>query len=191
MFCLLSWSMEAKLTWGVRAGLAYSSLTQIIDEEVTYGGRLGFSVAGLADIPFSRKFSLYPELAFLNQGGAYSYVYMVDNEVREGRHTCNYYSLQLPINLAYKIYFNEWKLGILAGPFISLSTREREHHDWNVRDFRSFDVGAGTGLYVEYSRVYFSVYACTGFINKLRERQPPESEIYQNNLTFSFGYWFP
>ena len=98
MMCLLSWAMEAKITWGVRAGLSYSSLTQIVDEEVTYGGRLGFGVSGLADIPLSRKFSLCPELVFINQGGSYDYTYFVYNDKKEGRHTCNYYSLQLPVN---------------------------------------------------------------------------------------------
>lgn len=193
MLCLLSWSMsmEAKVTWGVRAGLSYSSLTQIINEEITYGGRLGFNVAGLAEIPLSRKFSILPEVAFLNQGGAYDYIYTVDNKAEKGRHSCNYYSLQVPVNLAYKFYFGEWQMGVLAGPFLSLSTPEREAHDWKSREFRVFDVGAGAGLSLELRGVYFSVYASTGFINKLRDKQPQESNIYQNNLTFSFGYWFP
>ena len=36
----------------------------------------------------------------------------------------------------------------------------------------------------------FFVYAQTGFIDKLREKQPFESQIYQNDVTFSFGYRF-
>lgn len=190
MMCLLSWAMEAKITWGARAGLSYSSLTQIVDDQVTYGGRLGFSVAGLADIPLSRKFSICPELAFVNQGGSYGYIFLVNDNRKEGRHTCNYYSLQLPVNLVYKINLGSWQMGIQAGPFFSVSTRERERHEWKTRDFRPFDIGAGTGLYVEHRRVFFSVYAQTGFINKLREKQSSESQIYQNDVTFSFGYRF-
>ncbi|RRD60102.1 porin family protein [Tannerella forsythia] len=190
MMCLLSWAMEAKITWGARAGLSYSSLTQIVDDQVTYGGRLGFSVAGLADIPLSRKFSICPELAFVNQGGSYGYIFLVNDNRKQGQHTCNYYSLQLPVNLVYKINLGSWQMGIQAGPFFSVSTRERERHEWKTRDFRPFDIGAGTGLYVEHRRVFFSVYAQTGFINKLREKQPSESQIYQNDVTFSFGYQF-
>ena len=190
MICLFSLPAAAKISWGVRAGLSYSSLTQIIDEEVTYGGRMGFNIAGLMDIPLSNRFSLRPELAFVSQGGAYDYIYTVDEEVVTGRHTCVYYTAQIPVNLAYKIYYNEWILGLQAGPFVSLSTREREKNDWNVRDFRSFDIGAGAGLYVEYKKAYFSVYANTGFLDRLKEKQPRESQIYQNNVTFSFGYWF-
>lgn len=190
MMCLLSWTMEAKITWGARAGLSYSSLTQIVDDQVTYGGRLGFSVAGLADIPLSRKFSICPELAFVNQGGSYGYIFLVNDNRKQGQHTCNYYSLQLPVNLVYKINLGSWQMGIQAGPFFSVSTRERERHEWKTRDFRPFDIGAGTGLYVEHRRVFFSVYAQTGFINKLREKQPSESQIYQNDVTFSFGYRF-
>lgn len=190
MMCLLSWAMEAKITWGARAGLSYSSLTQIVDDQVTYGGRLGFSVAGLADIPLSRRFSICSELAFVNQGGSYGYIFLVNDNRKEGRHTCNYYSLQLPVNLVYKINLSNWQMGIQAGPFFSVSTRERERHEWKTRDFRPFDIGAGTGLYVEHRCVFFSVYAQTGFINKLREKQPSESQIYQNDVTFSFGYRF-
>ena len=112
MMCLLSWAMEAKITWGARAGLSYSSLTQIVDDQVTYGGRLGFSVAGLADIPLSRKFSICPELAFVNQGGSYGYIFLVNDNRKQGQHTCNYYSLQLPVNLVYKINLGSWQMGI-------------------------------------------------------------------------------
>ena len=41
---------QAKIIPGVRLGLSYNQLTQIVDEEVTYGGRIGFEAAGLLDI---------------------------------------------------------------------------------------------------------------------------------------------
>ena len=40
----------AQITWGVRGGLAYSSLVQKIDNNYQSGARFGFSVAGLAQI---------------------------------------------------------------------------------------------------------------------------------------------
>ena len=151
---------QAKIIPGVRLGLSYNQLTQIVDEEVTYGGRIGFEAAGLLDIPLSQRFSIVPELAVASEGGAYNYLYLFDD------------------------------MGIMAGPFASVSTREREHHEWISREFRRFDVGAGAGLYVEYHSVFFSVYGRTGFIDKLRQKQPFESQVYQNSVALSFGYRF-
>ena len=161
---------QAKIIPGVRLGLSYNQLTQIVDEEVTYGGRIGFEAAGLLDIPLSQRFSIVPELAVASEGGAYNYLYLFDDMMITGRHSSSYLSL--------------------AGPFASVSTREREHHEWISREFRRFDVGAGAGLYVEYHSVFFSVYGRTGFIDKLRQKQPFESQVYQNSVALSFGYRF-
>ena len=63
----------AQVSFGVRAGGAYSSLIQKVEDTYEAGARFGFSIAGLADIPLSKnkKWSLRPEVAFVNQGGAY------------------------------------------------------------------------------------------------------------------------
>ena len=181
---------QAKIIPGLRLGLSYNQLTQIVDEEVTFGGRVGFEAAGLLDIPLSQRFSIVPELAIASEGGSYDYFYLYNDLMVTGRHESNYYSLRLPVNLVYKIRFSDWQLGLPAGPFASVSTRERERHEWISRDFRRFDVGAGAGLYVEYRSVFFSVYGRTGFIDKLRQKQPFESQVYQNSVALSFGYRF-
>lgn len=188
--CLWACTAQAKIIPGLRFGLAYNQLTQIVDEEVSFGGRIGIEAAGLIDIPLSRRFSLVPELSFANQGGAYNYLYLYDEFMVSGRHTCSYYTLSLPVNLVYKIRFADWQLGLQAGPFLSLSTRERERHEWSSRDLRPLDVGAGAGLYVEYRAVFFSVYGRTGFIDKLRQKQPFDSQLYHNSVALSFGYRF-
>ena len=187
---LVASAAQAKITPGLRLGLAYNQLTQIVDEEVTFGGRIGFEAAGLLDVPLSQRFSLVPELSVANQGGSYDYAYLRNDLLITGRHTCSYYTFSLPVNLVCKIRLADWPLGIMGGPFVSLSTRERERHEWITRDFRTFDVGAGAGLYVEYHSVFFSVYGRTGFIDKLRQKQPFDSQVYQNSVALSFGYRF-
>jgi len=183
---------EAKAGFGVRSGFSYASLTQILDDQVTYGGRIGFSVAGLLDIPVSSKFSLRPEIALMSQGGTYWLEYMPDNQwrfVRE-KHRSIYYSIQAPINIAYKINVGDWQFGACGGPFVSLSTRFREKGALNERNFRPFDIGAGVGLYVQRQHIFCSIYSQTGFLDRLTRKQPGESQLYQNNVTLSFGYWF-
>jgi hypothetical protein len=154
---------------------------------------VGFSVAGLMDIPLSRKFSLRPELSVVNLGGNYYVKYAIENQpyIQIERRKCNYYSAQVPINLAYKISVSDWQFGVYAGPSISLSTPFREKGFLEEdRTFRPFDIGAGAGLYVQHRKVFFSIYTYNGFLDKQIRKLPDESQLYQNNVTFSFGYWF-
>jgi hypothetical protein len=194
MAAMLSCSVKAQVTLGLRAGVSYASLTQIVEEEVTYGGRVGFSIAGLMDIPLSRRFSLRPELAVMNLGGAYYIEYAVDNHPRLEieRRKCNYYAIQVPVNFVYKIPVNDWQFGVYGGPSVSISTQVREKGilEEEERKFRPFDIGAGVGLYVQHRKVFFSIYSHTGFLDRQTRKQPNESQLYQNNVTFSFGYWF-
>jgi hypothetical protein len=185
-----SFAVKAEINFGVRAGFAYTSLTQVLNEEVTYGGRLGFTVAGLMDVPLSRKFSLRPELAFISQGGAYSLEFIKNEPSYWTRYKRSYYSAMIPVNLTYRITWNEWQIGAYGGPSVTLSTQVKETDNFEVRRFRPFDAGMGVGFYVEYQKFFFTIYSHTGLLDRLEIRHPNESHLYQNNLIFSFGYWF-
>ena len=64
---------KAQVTFGARIGGAYSCLIQKVNDRSESGARFGYSVAGLAEIPLTanKKWLLRPEVAFMNQGGAY------------------------------------------------------------------------------------------------------------------------
>jgi hypothetical protein len=196
---------KAEITFGARAGFSYTSLTQKLNEEVSYGGRVGFAVAGLMDMPLSQRFSLRPELAFISQGGAYSLEYIKDVPYWE-RYKRNYYSVMIPINLSYQIMSgaahvnhvegltinvlrNDWQVGVYGGPSVTLSSQVKETENFEVRRFRPFDIGMGVGFYVEYQKFFFTIYSHTGLLDRLEVRHPNESHLYQNNVMFSFGYW--
>ncbi|MDR1676614.1 MAG: PorT family protein [Tannerella sp.] len=189
---LFSFGVEARVGFGIRAGVSYASLTQIVDEEVTYGDRLGFCAAGLMDIPLSRKFSLRPELVILNLGGAYDVEYLVEEQpyLRIERIKSSYYALQMPLNLTYKILVNNWQFGVYGGPSVSVSTPVREKVLPEERKFRPFDVGMGVGFYVQHRRVFTSIYTHSGLVDRQTRKQSHESQLYQNSVVFSFGYWF-
>jgi hypothetical protein len=184
----LSLAAKAEITFGIRAGINYTSMTQLIDGDVVYGGRAGFSAAGLMDIPLSRKFALRPELSFISQGGGYTLEYI--KEPPWERYRRNYYSVQIPVNFTYKITKNDWQFGIYGGPSVSLSTQVKETEGLEERKFRPLDIGVGAGFYVEYHKVFFTIYTHSGLLDRLEEKRPNESYIYQNNVMFSFGYWF-
>ncbi|MDR1455174.1 MAG: PorT family protein [Tannerella sp.] len=183
---------EARVGFGIRAGVAYASLTQLVDEKVAYGDRLGFCVAGIVDIPFSRKFSLRPELVILNLGGAYDVEYPVEEQpyLRMERIKSSYYSLQMPLNVTYKILVNNWQFCVYGGPSVAVSTPVREKVLPEERKFRPFDVGMGVGFHVQHRRVFTSIYTHSGLIDRQSRKQSHESQLYQNSVIFSLGYWF-
>jgi hypothetical protein len=192
LMALFSFDAGAQVGFGIRAGVSYASLTQIVDEKVTYGDRLGACVAGLVDIPLSRKFSLRPELVLLNLGGAYDVEYVTEGPyLKVERVKSSYYSLQIPLNFTYKIFVNNWQFGVYGGPALSVSTPVREKVlPAEERKFRPFDVGMGVGFYVQHRRLFTSLYTCSGLVDRRTRKQSHESQLYQNIVALSLGYWF-
>lgn len=195
---LMILSLSAQVTFGVRAGGAYSSLIQKINEETTAGSRFGFSVAGLMEIPLRGKWSLRPEIAFVNQGGSY-----YSGQAMGGMslyNKCWYYSLQIPVNVAYTFTFTDVSLSIFAGPafdwslFGRMKTRETNPNlqfgASDEKDLKPCDFGVNLGLSVEYSNFFFSVNSINGTIDRRATKRENESSVYQNNVTFSLGYYF-
>lgn len=192
-------SAAAQVTFGVRAGGAYSSLIQNVENTYRAGARFGFSVAALADIPVYRRLSVRPEVAFVNQGGSFLADYEMDG-AKNSFNKCSYYSIQIPVNLAYAFVFNDVRLGVFAGPALDFSLfgkmRTRGEHvdihfgDTEKTDLRSFDLGVNVGFQVEYKNLFFSIGAFCGTLDRLAVRGEGESSLYQNNVTFSLGYLF-
>ncbi len=189
----------AQVTFGVRAGGAYSSIIQIVEDTHRAGARFGFSVAGLADIPLYKGLSLRPELAFVNQGGSF----ISDFEI-EGAwnvyNKCNYYSLQIPLNLAYTFKMEDVRLGFFVGPALDFSLFGKiKTQNQNVdisfgqkeqNDLKSFDLGVNLGLRVDYAEYFFSIGAMCGTLDRRSVKYEGESSIFQNNVTLSLGYMF-
>ena len=193
----------AQITWGVRGGLSYSSLVQKIDNNYQSGARFGFSVAGLAQIPLYKKLSLQPEVAFVNQGG--NYLSKISDgespELAYPKTKCNYYSILVPVNLVYTFQFTDVYFSVIAGPAVDFSlfgkmkTKENLNTDIvfgqsGEADLKTFDLGVNLGLQVEYSNFFFSVSALCGTLDRRTSKHDGESSLYQNNVTFSLGYYF-
>ena len=109
-----------QVSFGVRVGGAYSALIQKVEGTNNAGARFGFSVAGLADIPLYKGLSLRPELAFVNQGGSFISNFQVEG-ARNSFNKCNYYSIQVPVNLAYTFVLDDVRLGVFLGPAFDFS----------------------------------------------------------------------
>lgn len=189
----------AQVTFGVRAGGAYSSMVQMVDETYRSGARFGFSVGALSDIHLYKGLSLRPEVSFVNQGGSF-----ISNSAVEGARNSynktNYYSIQVPVNLAYTFILNDIRFGVFAGPALDFSlfgkmNTQNQNVDIHFgeteeTDLKSFDLGVSVGLMVEYKNCFFSVGSICGTLNRLAVKRDGESSLYQNNVTLSLGYLF-
>lgn len=188
-----------QVTFGVRAGGAYSSLVQKVEGTYNAGARFGFSLAGLADIHLYKGLSLRPELAFVNQGGSFYSNPQVEG-AKNSFNKCSYYSIQVPVNLAYTFIINDVQLGVYAGPALDFSLfgkMKTENQNVDIHfgqtkeaDLKTFDLGVNVGLCVDYSRYFFSVSALCGTLDRRAIEREGESSLYQNNVTLSLGYMF-
>ncbi len=188
----------AKITYGVRVGGAYSSLVQKVAGESESGARFGFSVGALGEIPLKGRWSIRPEIAFANQGGAYYSRPEMDGMALHNK--CWYYSLQVPVNVAYTFVFTDVSLSVFAGPafdwslFGKMKSREIDpdiHFGISEeKDLKPCDLGVNVGLGVEYSNFFFSISALCGVIDRRAVKREGETSVYQNNVTFSLGYYF-
>lgn len=57
-------------------------------------------------------------------------------------------------------------------------------------NLKSFDLGVNVGMGVEYSRFFFAINSITGTLDRRAVKREGESNIFQNNVTFSLGYFF-
>ena len=192
--------MKAQVSYGVRAGAAHSSLIQKINDKAEAESCFGFSFAGLVDIPLShnKKWSLRPEVAFVHQGGAY----YSDQDMQGATlfNKCWYNSIEVPINVAYNFIFTDVRLLVYAGltfdwaVFGRMESRESDH-DLNFgmteeKDLKPCDLALNLGVAFELDKFFVSLNSTTGMIDRRSTKRDGETSVYQNNITFSVGYYF-
>ena len=151
-------------------------------------------------LPIYKGLSFVPEVGLIYQGGDY-YSYPTD----EGMTTHNmykYYSLQVPLDLAYTFNISDVRLSVFAGPTLDVSlagkmkTEETgvesdiEFGKKEEPNLRTIDLGINVGLSVEYSRFFFSINNVAGVLDRRTVKRKDESMLFQNNVTFSVGYFF-
>jgi len=195
---ILMMPVVAQVDFGVRLGGAYSTLIQKVGDKYESGGRFGYSLAGLADIHLYQRFSLRPEIAFVNQGGAYYSAPDMEGMAFHNKYW--YYSLQIPVNVAYTFPIGDVGLSILAGPVADFSLfgkMRSKDQDIDIHfghteeeDLKPFDLGINVGLAVEYKNFFFSVSSLFGTLDRRAVKREGESSVFQNNVTLSLGYFF-
>jgi hypothetical protein len=185
-----------KVYWGLRTGVCRSSLVQQIDLDYLSGSRLGYSLAALADIPFYQRFSFRPELAMVYEGG--SFFSEPDESFFLQKHVLRAYALQPSLDVAFTIPISGVRMAIYAGPTLDFhlwnTTTAEKVGSWpgspTKKEIKPFDLAINAGISVEYKGVFFSITTFAGTFERQAQKTEEESSVYQNNLTFSLGYFF-
>jgi len=190
-----------KVDFGVKGGVSFSSLVQKVGTKYESGSKVGFNIAGMADIPLHfiyKRLSFRPEIAFLNQGG--SWYSARDVEGMAFRNKCWYNSLNIPLNIAFTFPFYDVRVSLYAGPsldfslFGKMSSRETDvdlsFGHTEEKDLKPFDLGVNLGFAVEYNRYFFAVNSNLGTLDRRATKREGESSVLQNNVTLSLGYFF-
>jgi hypothetical protein len=193
---MVSIPVAAKVYWGIRAGVAHSSLVQKIDLDYWSGSCLGYSAGVLMDVPFYERFSFRPEVAIAYEGGSF-HAEQAGESFRL-RHGLRNYSLQPSFNVAFNIPIAGVKMAVYGGPacdfrlWNKISTEKVGEEPTLVteKETRPFDLGINAGISVEYKGVFFSINTLAGTLYRQAKKTKEEPSVYQNNLTFSLGYIF-
>jgi hypothetical protein len=189
--------VAAKVTFGVRAGLARTAFTQKVDLDYQSGLHIGYSIAGLADIPFYRRFSFRPEIALANQGGEY-FTLRDEAGLPQLKYKANNYSLQIPLTVAFNIPISGVRMAVYAGPApyfhlggkMKMTGKEEEAPFTLEKKMKAFDFSINGGIAVEYKNIFFSIETSHGTSDRRADTYEDESPVYQNGITFSLGYFF-
>ncbi|MBP0904066.1 porin family protein [Mariniflexile gromovii] len=114
LICKIATAQEVK--WGIKAGVNMSTLKTDLNEEKYL---FGYHVGGLAEIKFSEKFLLQPELLYSLLGGKIEDSFSFDDEgttfSMDYKEDVKLAYLQLPIMLKYHVAKN---LNMEVGPQI-------------------------------------------------------------------------
>jgi opacity protein-like surface antigen len=151
----LTLGVDAQLRYGVKLGGTLSQLSMKDGKETENSDpKFGFQAGGILEYSFSTSFALQPELLYVNNGGKF-----------EDDLFFNLHSVQLPVNLKYKVGPEKLKFYVNAGPYLSYIFSARLKmgpvsidaftEELEMR-LKHFDFGVGAGLGIEFSNKFIA-----------------------------------
>jgi opacity protein-like surface antigen len=183
----LTLGVSAQLRYGVKVGGTLSQILEKFDgRSENSDPKFGFQAGGLLEYSFSSSFALQPELLYVNSGGKY------EEDV-----TFNFHSIQLPVNLKYKVGTENLKFYVTAGPYLSyvISGKLKQgpvsvdaFSDEAGLSLKHFDFGLGAGLGIEFLNNYI---AGVGYNYGLSNLTKVDNvKIKTGTFNLSIGYLF-
>src|SRR5690606_17817993 len=142
----LSANAQQVVKFGPKAGVNFTTLSGMEDSTM----KVGFHVGAFAEIFFTDKFALQPELLYSSQGVKYSQI-LIPTGTEEVK--ANYDVINIPIMAKYYVING---LAVEAGPYVGfLMKAEQDSSD--VKDtMNSVDFGLGLGASYSLDNGFFA-----------------------------------
>jgi Outer membrane protein beta-barrel domain len=207
LLCLItmsSFSLKAQLSVGGRVGINIATVS-INSEglEISPSSIIGLTVAVPVNIAITEKFSVQPELAFIQKGFEIEFDFL-GNTVK-GSQSINY--LDLPILAMYSFVKTETITVYLAGgPVFGYAMsgettseengqKTTEKVDWETAQYNRFEVGAsigaGVGFGVGPGQVVLDIRYVIGLSNLNSESTGGTDKVTNMGTGISVGYIVP
>ncbi|MEW7278131.1 porin family protein [Aquimarina sp. 2201CG1-2-11] len=194
---LVSNAQEEEIRFGAKAGINFATITG--DETDNVGGKTGFHVGAVVEIPLSEKFAFQPEILYSTQGSKYESSFEVFNETTTEETTTKLNYLNIP--LIGKFYIVEG-FSLQAGPkvgFLLSAKREQEDtdsegtetEDVDIKDTtKGLDFGVNFGLgYQMDMGLFFDARYNLGLSN-INDIEGSSAKNQNNVIQLSIGYKF-
>ncbi len=177
ILALISNYSFSQVNFGIRTGLNIADYTKMDSYE-----KYGFYIGVYTSIPFTKKYTLQPEIIFTNQG---SHLRSVP-EVRPNNITNDY----LSISVINKFKFKK-KLSLIIGPYFDIRVNKNIKIDENIiflsystNIFTPVEIGAKIGLsYKVMENFMIEARYKTGFVDAIQEYYFYDSNTNNVNLT--------
>lgn len=198
-FIILSFSIQAQATFGVRAGINVATVNFQSDGfNISPDSRVGLTVAGLANIPVNESFSIQPEVHFIQKG--YKFELEFFGEVTETTAKLNY--LEVPIHAKYAFGNENLRFFILAGPAIGFALGGEveqcdggdcisEDIEFDDNDgFNRLDLGLSVGAGMNIGSNFFVDLRYVLGITNLSEDDADDIKTTNRGIQIGVGYMF-
>ncbi len=187
LFGVLSTQAQANsdlVQWGIKGGLTLSSISGDNFESPDY--RTGFYAGLTAELPFTERFSLQPELLYAQQGFK-----IADNSFGSAKYKLDY----ITIPILFKYYLVQG-LNIQAGPQIGFNINDEIEYksDWGSSNINNneysqvedLDFGIIAGLeYKFYNGLFINANYTYGFTKLIKDL-----DIHNSGFRFGIGMMF-
>lgn len=185
----ISYVNAQEISYGLKAGLNYSNLRFSDGDMDSFDPRLSFHVGGVAEIAFSDKFSIQPELLYSSLGSTIDVSGLALRSSDE-KYVYQFDYLTLPVMAKY--YVAEG-FSLEAGPQLGLLLSAKAKYDGESADMKDnfnsidFAVGLGAGYKME-NGISFGVRYALGLSNIAKDSG--DEWVKNNVFQFSVGYKF-
>lgn len=170
--------------WGVKAGANFSSVTG--DDINSSDGRTGFHAGLLAEVPFSKRFSIQPELNYSQQGFK-----IAESGLGKAKYNLDY--IQVPV---FAKFFLIKGLNLQAAPQIGFNINEEFDYDTDYgsgiidtddSEINEIDFSLLAGLEYKFDLGVFINTRYQYGLTKLQENFDAQNSVFQVGVGYLFN----